>query len=442
MLKKFQNQTKHLIPQNAKILVALSGGADSVALLHLFYNSGYDIAAAHCNFQLRDNESIKDAELARQTAGELNIPYFEIKFDTRKFADEHKYSIEEAARILRYDWFETVRNKHNYDFIATAHHADDHIETFFIKLTAGTGMRGLTGIKAVNGKILRPLLFASKQDILDYCKKNQIAYRTDKSNFDTDFTRNNFRHNILPMFKEINPSFSKTMLRNLDILSDIEKIYLDSIKNHRQKCISENGNFIKINIKNLLQTPAPKTFLYEFLRPYKFNSAVISDMFKNLNGQSGKLFYAENHRALIDRNTLIISNLKKEKHQNIKLNEDDRELKMPVNLSIKYYENNANFKLKKSTNIAYFDADKLQFPLIIRSYEAGDSFQPFGMKGKQKLSDFFTNQKYNLFEKEDALVLCSGKDIIWIIGKRTDERYKITKHTKRICEIKRRPKIL
>jgi len=431
--------SEKLFSKNDNILVAISGGCDSVALTHILKKLNFNISLAHCNFKLRGKDSDKDELFVKNLAEKLKLPLFIKNFDTTKFAKNNNYSIEEAARILRYDWFEEIRTKQSLDYIAVAHHLDDKIETFFINIIAGTGIRGIRSIKAKNNKVVRPLLFAKRNDIESWCLTNKINYRTDNSNFETKFIRNKIRHNILPVFNEINPSFSDTMFKNFKTFSDFELIYNQYVSNAEKKILKKRNNFIYLNIEQLLNEVAPITALFELLSPYGFNSTQITDIVDNLDTmQSGKEFTSSDYRLIKDRTSLIIKKKSSLKHKEYLINENQKNIKSPLPLQIDIQEYTETFKLLKSNNIAYFDAGKIKFPLIIRKKIEGDYFYPFGMKGKKLLSDFFTDIKLNRFEKEDTFLLLSGKDIIWIIGYRTDEKYKITDKTKQVLVIKYR----
>ncbi len=438
MLKETEKyiEENSLFTKKDKILIALSGGADSMVLTDILIKSGYKCAVAHCNFKLRKDDSDKDENFVKNFAETNDIQAFTTSFNTKEFAENNKYSIEEAARILRYEWFEKIRINNDFDFIATAHHSDDNIETFFINLTAGTGIRGLSGIKNKNNKIVRPLLFAKRQDIDEYCLSNKMDYCIDKTNFETKYIRNKFRHNVLPAFQEINPAFSDIMIKNISIISDIEKIYFDTVEKAKRICQKHDNNLIYINIEKLNNLVSPKTFLYEFLRPYNFNSSQNNDIFKSISNESGKQFFSKTHKLIKDRNELIIKKKNTFKSCVISINKGVKQVASPLPLKFEIISEKAKFKLQKERTVACLDADKISFPLTIRNWKTGDYFYPLGMKGKKKrLSDFFADNKFNLFEKENIYLLLSGDDIIWIIGKRLDDRYKITKETTEILKI-------
>ncbi len=425
----------NLFETKDKILATVSGGADSVVMLHLLLNAGYYCGIAHCNFMLRGKDADDDEIFTQNLANKLKIPFFVARFETKKIAKINKYSIEEAARILRYNWFEEIRKNEKFNYIATAHHANDNTETFFINLTAGTGIRGLSGIKNKIGKIVRPILFAQKNDIEKYCTEKKIKFRTDKSNFENKFIRNKFRNKILPIFKEINPSFHRTMNQNIKILNDIEKIYVNAIKEAKKKCITKKNNQIIIDINNLKSQTAPETFLFEFLKKYNFSSRQSSDIFNSIDKESGKQFFNKKYKLIKDRKHLIITENRVVKFNEKKIKKNKKEITNPIQLKIEIYIRNNNFVIDKNPNIAYIDADKINFPFTVRNWKKGDFFYPLGMRGRKLLSDFFIDNKFNRFQKESIFLLCCGDKIVWIIGKRLDNRFKINKNTKKILKI-------
>ena len=428
----------NLFSREDTLLVAISGGADSVLLTHLLLELNYDISLAHCNFNLRSSESDNDETFVKNFAKTLDLECFNKNFDTTQFADKNNLSIEEAARILRYEWFETLRVSKSFKYIVTGHHLNDKIETFFINLSAGTGIKGLRSIQAKVGNIVRPLLFAEQREIADYCTENNIKYRTDQSNFDTTFLRNRFRHQIIPQFNEINPNFSQTMSKNLDIYKEFEGIYEEYIKNTSRSLTKFVNKQLYINFEELLTSGAPISLLFEILHPYGFNSSQIRNLLNYPeNIQSGKLFFSSHYKLLKDRKYLIVAKLTKENKETYIIEENQKKTDTPISLSFEYQDINKRIEFKKDSNIALLDADKIKFPLIIRNREDGDFFYPLGMSGKKKLSDFFIDLKLNQFEKENTWLLISGDNIIWVIDQRIDNRYKVTSKTKRILKIER-----
>jgi len=418
------------------ILVGVSGGADSVFLTHLLVDTGFKIAIAHMNFKLRGQDSDKDEIFVEKLAENLKIRCFSKSVNTLKFAAKNNISIEMAARQLRYQWFTEIIEIEKFDFIATAHHQDDDIETYLINAARGTGIRGLSGISPKRKNLVRPLLFTNKLAINEYLTEKNIEFRTDRTNFENIYNRNRIRNILIPEFEKINPGFKNNILQNIRINKDIEIIYNQSIENHKTGCISENNNEIKISIEKLKILNPLRTYLFEFLLPYNFNSDVVDDIIKILDNTSGKLFYSSTHKLLKDRDFLIISKI--ENHDNLseyqinELTEDvvvNRNLSDEITLKLQVAEVNSDFKIEKNTEFGYFDFDKIKFPLKIRKWQQGDSFIPYGMKNSKKVSDFFIDNKINIFDKQKVWILESDNKIIWLIGYRIDDRFKITKST-------------
>ena len=420
--------------RNDKILLAVSGGVDSIVMANLFYLEKFNIAIAHCNFSLRGKASDGDEFFVEQFAKLRNIPFYSIKFDTENFAREQKISIEMAARKLRYDWFENLRQQHNYSKIAIAHNKNDVVETFFLNLTRGTGLKGLLGIAEKTETIIRPVLFASREQILNYASKHNIDFRTDETNSNTKFSRNRIRNSIIPEFEKINPSFLQTMMENIERLSQSYNA-LQSIKNQvTDDFITNENNKIFIDIIKLQQAENESLWLFEILQKYNFGSERIADIYASLNGESGKKFFSPTHVLIKDRNKLIISELQTGENKPIEISENIEKIGTPLHLKIEKIENE-NIKIEKKKNIAFLNFDKLKFPLILRKWQTGDSFQPFGMCGKKKLSDYFIDEKLSQFEKDEQYVLTSDKKIAWLVNRRIDERFKVDENCKVILKI-------
>lgn len=436
MLKDFIKyiSDNKLFESNQRILLAVSGGVDSMVLLHLFYESGFSFGVVHCNFNLRGNESDTDELFVKDFINSHGLELFSKSFDTESYAKLNSISIEMAARQLRYAFFEEVRIQHNYDYIATAHHQDDVIETFLINLIRKTGIRGLTGIKPKAEKIIRPLLFSNRKQIVEYSFDKEIMYREDSSNNTIVFRRNFIRHNILPQFDKLFPSSRENIIASISHLKEVEYVFKETIASEKQKVVSIKDESVYINIDKLIKSKFSKTLLFEILFEYHFNSAVVNEVFDKLNEGSGKKFYSSDFRLVKDRNYLIISKLKDNDQGNIYIDEDDMELYKPIKLRFSKIDSKG-FKIPSSKHIACLDFDKLDFPLIIKRWQQGEYFQPLGMVGFKKLSDFFIDEKMSIPEKENTSILFSGPKIIWIIGKRIDNRFKITQNTKTIYQI-------
>lgn len=423
-----------LLNESEPVIVGLSGGADSVALLNILIRLGYTCIAAHCNFHLRGEESGRDARFSEQIAEQNNIPFEKIEFNTSQYAEDNKLSVEMAARELRYRWFEEIRLKHNSQAIAVAHHRDDSMETFLLNVIRGTGIHGLTGIHPKNGMVVRPLLCLSKEDILNWLEERQLPYIIDSTNLSDEYTRNYIRLNLLPVMERINPSVKETMARTVNYLSEAEVIYNSVIEQARINafiCPSD------ISIKTLLSYPSPSTVLYELLKPYNFTPAVSDSVFLSLEGEPGKEFYSSSHRLIKDRDTLQITSLtcKESEGDTYYFTPGVEDGQLPVEF---HFESIAAFglQIEKDKSIAYFDADKLQYPLLLRRWRDGDWFIPFGMTGKKKISDYFSDNKFSLLRKENTWILCNGEDIIWIVGERADNRYRVSGLTKKVLAIK------
>ena len=436
MLAAFKRyiEEKRLFHPGQRILLAVSGGVDSMVLLHMFEKSGFSYGVAHCNFQLRGEDSENDEELVRKHVLVHGVPSFFTKFDTREFARIHSISIEMAARRLRYDYFEKVRRENNFDLIATAHHQDDLTETFFLNLSRKTGIKGLTGIKEKSRNIIRPLLFAGREEIESFARANYIEYREDFTNNELIYQRNFIRHKIIPLFHELNPAFRGNFAETINNLRAVEDVYNHTINNEREKVIIESNDRISINIRALLSLPFPQIVLYEILTDYNFNPALTEQVFMGLASEPGKRYYSRTHRLVKDREELFLTPLPEAKDQLFYIEEGDMELLAPYDLSIEKI-NDINFEIIKDPLVACLDFDKLDFPLLIRKWKQGDYFQPLGMNGFKKLSDFFIDEKIPLHKKEEAWILCCGSKIIWIMGYRIDDRFKITSKTKHILKI-------
>ena len=439
MLNEFlQHITKELpFLKDKKLLIAISGGIDSVVLTHLFYELEYSISLAHCNFRLRGKESDGDEAFVEDLAKKLDIPVFIKKFDTLQFASEEKLSVQLAARKLRYDWFNKLLQQKQYDYLLTAHHADDAVETFLINLSRGTGLDGLTGIPKQNGKIIRPLLPFSREQIEKYAKEQNIDWREDSTNEETKYLRNKIRHKIIPILKELNPNFLNGFSKTQDNLQGIRVIADDRIEEVSKDVISESADksVIQFNIEKLKELSNPKAYLFEMLKKYGFTEW--NDVENLLNTQSGKYVYSNSHKLLKDRGFLLLSKIIDSISEAVFFIEKDNLFLKTEKIALKITEIDkpiSSLKALPSTSIL-IDKDLLKFPLIVRKWKEGDYFYPFGMKGKKKISKYFKDQKISNFEKENSWLLCSENDIVWVVGQRSDDRFKITDKTKHIVQI-------
>ncbi len=421
-----------------RILLGVSGGIDSMVMTHLFISSGFKTAIAHCNFSLRGEESDRDEDLVKITADENKIPFFSKRFETRKFAVENGLSVQMAARELRYSWFETILSEKNYDYVAVAHNLNDNIETFLINLIRGTGISGLTGMKPVCNRIIRPLLFASRHQIEDYCKLYGIPFREDKSNTDTKYTRNKIRHLILPIMKEINPSIEITLDETAEKFSntyEIVKSYLQIVEN--KVLIKPEGNVISYSVKELGKYIHNKTLIFELFRPYGIKGRSVVDLINIVTGNTGGRIITSSHILIRNRNELIVFPLAEQpKYVYCEINNIDELSSSPgIEYALKEIVP-SDFRVSCDKKTAVLDYSKITFPLIIRRWEKGDSFIPLGMNKYKKLSDYFIDNKFSRLEKENTLILESSGNIVWVIGERIDDRFKITSDTTEILKIR------
>lgn len=422
----------HLLEKDGKYLVALSGGADSVTLLWVLHELGYQIEACHCNFQLRGAESDRDEQFCVQLCEQLGIPLHRIHFDTRLYAEVHKESIELAARNLRYRYFAQLKEDVEADGICVAHHQDDTVETMLINLIRGAGIQGLTGISAKNGDILRPLLCVDRKEILAYLEEKGQDYVTDSTNLVDDVVRNKIRLNIIPMLKEINPAASKNIAQAAHHLEEANKM-LSNIAICGEK--SENGT-IRVAVQEIESAASAEYALYSSLSPYGFRGKAITEILASLHS-TGKTWTSETHQLVIDRDCILIRKKQTEAFQGMKIPETGCYV-LPrgekIKLSIR--EREIDFSPSKEKFLITLDADAVTFPLHLRLAQNGDTFHPFGMKGKKLVSDYLTDRKKNLFEKQSQLVLEDAKgQIIWVVGERTSELCKIKEDTKKILYI-------
>ena len=426
-----------LLRPAALVIVGLSGGADSVALLHILTRLGYPCVAAHCNFHLRNDESDADADFAQQTAEALGLPFRRIDFDTADDARQHGVSIEMAARTLRYEWFETLRPELGAEAIAVAHHRDDNVETVLLNLIRGTGLSGLCGMRPRNGHIVRPLLSVDRHQIVRWLADRHLPFCTDSSNASDVYRRNFVRLRLLPLMEQLNPSVRDAILRMAGHLTDVEAIYRNAIDSHRAHLIDADG---RISIDALLRTPAPQAVLFELLTPYGFTPSQCADIARALSGESGRSFFAPGGRwhLLKDRLHLILYPADEVSADTFTLTLGS-ELTAPIHLSLEERIVDEAFTISRSPHVATFDADRIALPLTLRRWRAGDSFVPFGMTGRKKLSDYFSDHKFSLLHKAAAWILCdaSGR-ILWIVGHRTDNRFRITSKTRRALIVTQR----
>ena len=417
--------------EQKKLFLAVSGGLDSMVLLHLFQQLPYEIAVLHCNFQLRGMESFGDQDFIQKYCDQNNIPFFTTQFDTDAFAKDYKLSTQVAARELRYNWFYELLETHQFDYVLTAHHADDNLETFIINLSRGTGLEGLIGIPEENDKIIRPLLPFSRDEILQYAKENNIEWREDSSNASNKYLRNKIRHDLVPILKEINPDFLKSFQKTQSYLQESNEMVEDASIMIYQQVAKEEGNEIHFDLAQLKRLPNYKSYLYQWLKEFGF--LAWKDIYDLTDSQSGKQILSSEYRLLKNRTTLILSPVSDPyQDEEYVIEENSTEVNFPLKLKLSVVE-----EITINSNRTIFvDAEKIRFPLLLRKWKEGDSFYPFGMKGKsKKVSKLFKDEKLSLIEKENMWILCSDDQIVWVTGIRQDDRFKITDASKKILKI-------
>jgi len=424
-----QYMQEQLMPDtNTKLLVAVSGGVDSVVLFDVLFRLGYQCVVAHCNFHLRGSESDEDMRFVEKLVTHYQVPLHTAHFNTTQIAEERKISIEMAARELRYTWFKELLISEQCGAIAIAHHADDSVETFFLNLARGTGIKGLLGIRAKNEEVIRPLLRCKRSQIETYAHEHGLDFRTDSTNSDTIYVRNKIRHHIIPPFQEINPSFIDTMHKNIKNLQDVSDIYTYFIEKLRSNLCQKKNDITQISISDLQKIPAFDTILFELLQTYNFNSATVNNITQSLNGLSGKEFYSPTHRAIINRNTLDIEKIQVLTDEVYTIDNGCREITKPIKLRFELFDGIP--EINKEKQYAFLDADKIVFPLVLRHWQQGDTFVPFGMTQTKKVSDFFINEKISRLMKDKLWILTSQNTIVWIVGQRIDNRFRVSKKTK------------
>lgn len=437
MLKQFQSflEKEQLFTAKDHVLLAVSGGMDSMAMVYLFQQAGFQFGMAHCNFQLRGIESDGDEAFVAEQAQKLNIPFHSIRFDTNKEAQQQKTSTQIVARTLRYQWFEDLRQTHHYTHIATAHHLNDSLETVLLNLTKGCGIKGLHGIPIQQAHVIRPLLFARREDIQAFVQDQEVPYREDASNASTKYQRNLIRHKVIPNLKAINPSLEGTFRQTLDHLRDTEMLFNEMIQQYRSKITKQAEGRFLIEKHALHHHPAKHTLLYELLEPYGFNGAQISQLFQSFE-QIGITFSSASHQLLVDRDFIVVRS-KNTRKENFKLVKENTKNTTLNNQAFEFnYCDKSTYALNQPANTALLDYDQLVFPLTLRYWKEGDRFQPLGMNGQsKKLQDFFSDLKLSRFEKEEVMILESAGKICWIVGYRLDERFKITEETNKVLKI-------
>lgn len=434
-VKKFI-ESQNLLPEGSRVIVALSGGADSVALIDILHRLEYSCIGAHVNFHLRGEDSDRDAAFSHQVCRDLGIPFYKTDLYAAEYAEEEGISVEMAARELRYRWFEQLRRDQGAVAVAVAHHRDDSVETVLLNLIRGTGIRGLTGIKPRNGNIVRPLLCCDREDVLEYIQQRGLTFVTDKTNALNEYRRNKIRNEVLPLLESIQPSVRESIGRTMDHLNETEVLYEGALEDAKKRiCLDLKRDFLKISIPALELEKVPQSLLYEILSDYGFGRLDVQNIWKNRMGGSGKIHFSHTHRLVFDRDCMLVTEIPPLDEAEFPLEEGQNTLKEPFPMRCDMLKSVKDFPFSTSKSMAYLDADKLLFPLVIRHPRKGDNFIPFGMHGRKLISDYCIDRKMNALEKEALWLLCSGKDVVWVIGERIDNRFRIDEATKRIFQL-------
>ncbi|MEP6616507.1 MAG: tRNA lysidine(34) synthetase TilS [Ginsengibacter sp.] len=439
-----------------KLLLTVSGGLDSVVLCELCEQAGYDFAVAHCNFQLRGEESRRDEIFTKDLAEKYGKEWFVKKFETEKYVAEKKCSVQVAARELRYKWFHELlqakdhsagqENNNRFDspqWIVTAHHADDNIETLLMNFFKGTGITGLRGMLPSTGKIRRPLLFARKAELQEFGKEHNLSFVEDSSNAGVKYTRNYFRNELIPGIEKVFPQVEQNLFSNIARFSDIEILYRQALDAHRKKMLEYKGAEVHIPVLKLLQVKPLATLVYELTKPYGFTPMQSTDIIHLLQSESGRYVHSATHRVIRNRKWLIISPIETELALNVVIDEGDHEVTFDNGLKLKIErcdvpangEKKTEVRISSTSSVATLNASMISFPLLLRKWKKGDYFYPLGMQKKKKLSRFFIDQKLSILEKENVWVIESDKKVIWVVGRRIDDRFKVTNSTKAILQI-------
>ncbi len=437
MLKKFLTyiNEKIVFQPNQKVLLAVSGGMDSVVMLHLFAKANFTFAVAHCNFGLRGEESEADEQFVKKLAKKYKVLFFSEQFETESFAQQEKISVQMAARVLRYEWFENTCQTHGFSYVATAHHLNDTLETVLFNITKGTGIAGLHGIQPKSGKIIRPLLFANREEIYEYVVENQLAWREDSSNQSSHYHRNLIRNEVVPLLKTINPNLEHTIENTAERVLAVEKILFAELERVRKAVFREENGVRYINFEQLQSETEPVIKIYELLKPFHFTYTQVREIWQTLSAESGRQFDSPSHRLVKDRTELVITPKGLQTYIPATIEETEENFQNEI-LSLKMQKVPATgYKIPTSPKIAALDAATLKFPLKIRLWKQGDKFCPLGMKQKKKLSDFLIDEKVPVNVKERTYVLLSGDAIVWVVGMRVDDRFKITKETTEVYQV-------
>jgi tRNA(Ile)-lysidine synthase len=426
--------TIHLLKK--RTLLAVSGGMDSVVMAELFHLLGFPFAIAHCNFQLRGEESDGDEAMVKSLAYKYQAPFYTKRFDTAAYVKDKKVSVQVAARELRYAWFEEIRSAHRYDYIATAHHLNDNIETVLYNFIKGTGIKGLRGMQVKQDRLIRPMLTLLREEIKAFQQEHKLAYREDSSNASDKYSRNKIRHRLLPLIEEINPGFEAGFEGRLKVFNDLENLYQLKIRRIDKQLFDKRGEDIYIPIRLLRKLPNRRSILFEYLLPHGFNAPQADDILASLDSDAGKQFLSDTARIIKDRQFLILTQKEQADFTAILIGQDDKEVKLQHS-ALSISKATAAIAIKKDKAHAYLDISKLEFPLTLRHWKKGDYFYPFGMAlKKKKVSKYFKDQKIPIHEKDTIWILESNKKIVWVVGERIDERFKVSTQTKDVMILK------
>ncbi len=440
LVERFQEYVnrQNLFTRQDKILLTVSGGVDSMVLMSLCVNSGYNVGIAHCNFSLRGQESDEDEIMVQESARRYGIECYNKRFDTQGEMERTGESMEMAARRLRYEWFYELCDKHNYTVIAIAHHIDDSIETFFINMLRGTGLRGLTGISNRIGRVVRPLMFATRKEILDYALHKHITFREDSSNRSTKYLRNKIRLGLIPRLKEINPRFAFMMNQNVARLTATQQFIDSAIDNIFERAARIEGDVCTIEVDKIVDVRTRSFVIYEILSSrFGFKGDVVDTLCKALdNDSTGRRFYSRSHVAYIDRGNIVVARIEEQDPCEIMVNKGQQ--RAYCGNSVLYFEVCDVDSLPTynvADNIALLDAEKVTYPLTLRRWSDGDSFTPYGMNGSKKVSDYLIDRKVSMAEKSRQFVLLSDGEIAWLVGRRIAHQFRITDKTEWVLRI-------
>jgi len=436
MLQQFTQfiHDNRLVQDTSTVLLSVSGGVDSMVMTHLFLASGLNVAMAHCNFKLRGTESDENETFVRNFAREHDLTLFVKSFDTNSHSQKHGISIQMAARELRRNWFQDLIVEHKFSCYATAHHLDDQIETFFINLLRGTGISGIHGILPRRGNLIHPMLFAYRSEIENYAAKENIPFSADSSNLKTDYERNKIRHELIPLLEKLKPGAKKILNGDIANFRVAVKIYYSYLEELSKKLLLTQNDEIHISIRALSELPDTVVLLFELLKPYHFNYPQAMAIVESFDNTSGKTFYSLTHRLIKDRTTLIIDKIEDHNESKFTIEKGDTVVKRPIELHIISKIKDEGYSIPRSTDIAALDATLIKFPLIIRHWKEGDYFMPLGMNNQKLLSDFFIDNKFSIPQKEATWILESDGEIVWIVGHRIDDRFKVSDNTTQIIE--------